>query len=214
MDYEANAGKDKEQSSSINNLIFYSGIVLVVSSFILPVFMNMIASDRANRMTKLVSSTQSSIVIQPTTVSLRLPKDSFVYGEHGGSVIGDSLLEFNEGSNDLSFHVSYPTLDVQKSFTVHLFGAYDHITYKLTTEMNGYDYAVVSVRFRVSGLDTSLVWYADGKRVMPSADGSIEVTLPKVSSGFAEASDMVYLTGYSGVDNSLRDGVIINYDRK
>lgn len=77
--------------------------------------------------------------------------------------------------------------------------------------MNGYDYVVVSVRFRVSGLDTSLVWYADGKRVMPSADGSIEVTLPKVSSGFAEASDMVYLTGYSGVDNSLCGGAIVKY---
>ena len=154
--------------------------------------------------------------MQPTTISLSLPTDSFVYDAQGGGVIGDSLMSFNEGSHDLSFHVSYPNGSEQKSLEVRLSGARVGATYTLMKETK--DDTVRSVQFRVFGLDTALVWYVDGKRVMPSEDGSVEVSLPKyVDPSRSSANDSLYFTclvGYSAVDNSVRDGVIIRYARK
>ena len=52
---------------------------------------------------------------------------------------------------------------------------------------------------------------------MPSADGDLEVALPKDYDRNRPAYKSRYFTclvGYSEVDNSVRDGVIIRYDRK
>lgn len=176
----------------------------------------MVADSQAKKIAKSLASIQSRINVQPTTISLSLPTDSFVYDAQGGGVIGDSLMSFNEGSHDLSFHVSYPNGSEQKSLEVRLSGARVGATYTLMKETK--DDTVHSVQFRVFGLDTALVWYVDGKRVMPSEDGSVEVSLPKyVDPARSSAHDSLYFTclvGYSEVDNSVRDGVIIRYDRK
>ena len=211
IDYKA---VDKEQGSSLKDclLILASVCAMMLIAFMLPICSEMYASSKVKKVANLLSSVQSSITVQPTTVVLHLPTDSFVYGEQGGAVVGDSLMAFNEGSNELSFNVSYPSGDVQRSFDVRLSGARDSSTYKLTREAK--NPIVVSVQFRVYGLDSSAVWYADGKRVMPSEDGSIYVTIPKHDANWEELNDTVCLVGYSGVDNSLRDGVIISYDRK
>lgn len=177
---------------------------------------DMVAGIQAKKIAKSLSSIQSRINVQPTTISLSLPTDSFVYDAQGGGVVGDSLMSFNEGSHDLSFHVSYPNGSEQKSLEVRLSGARVGATYTLTKETK--DDTVRSVQFRVSGLDTALVWYMDGNRVMPSEDGSMEVSLPKyVDPARSSAYESLYFTclvGYSAVDNSVQDGVIIRYDRK
>lgn len=52
---------------------------------------------------------------------------------------------------------------------------------------------------------------------MPSADGDLEVALPKDYDRNRPVYKSLYFTclvGYSAVDNSVRDGVIIRYDRK
>lgn len=199
---------------------FVSGIGLFLMIFVLSYLMvsypDMVAGSQAKKIAKSLSSIQSRINVQPTTISLSLPTDSFVYDAQGGGVVGDSLMSFNEGSHDLRFHVSYPNGSEQKSFDVRLSGACVGATYTLTKETK--DDTVSFVHFRVSGLDTALVWYVDGKRVMPSVDGSVEVSLPKyVDPARSSAHDSLYFTclvGYSEVDNSVRDGVIIRYDRK
>lgn len=187
--------------------------IIFVLSYLMVSYPDMVAGNQAKKIAKSLSSIQSRINVQPTTISLILPTDSFVYDAQGGGVVGDSLMSFNEGSHDLSFHVSYPNGSEQKSLEVRLSGARVGATYTLTK-----DDTVRSVQFRVFGLDTALVWYVDGKRVMPSEDGSVEVSLPKyVDPSRSSAHDSLYFTclvGYSAVDNSVRDGVIIRYDRK
>ena len=59
------------------------------------------------------------------------------------------------------------------------------------------------VDFQVSGLDTSLNWYLDGKRVFPSADGVLST-----SYAFSQGKGYIILLGYSGKDNSVRDGLL------
>ena len=183
--------------------------IILLTLLLVPLCTTMYARSKVKKTENLLSSVKSSITVQPTTVALHLPTDSFVYGEKGGAIVGDSQMAFNEGSNELSFHVSYPTGDAQKSFDVRLSGARDGSTYKLMSEAK--KSVVDSVKFRVSGLDNSSVWYADGKRVMPSEDGSIYFTLPKSGDDCEAFRYTVCLVGYSGVDNSLRDGVIVSY---
>lgn len=194
--------------------IFF-GIPALIAA-ILIAYPKMRAQKQVKSLAKSLSSIQSSITVQPTTISLSLPTDSFVYDTQGGGVVGDSLLSFNEGSHDLRFHVSYPKGSEQKSFDVRLSGACVGATYTLTKETK--DDTVSFVQFRVSGLDTALVWYVDGKRVMPSVDGSVEVSLPKYVDPFRSSAYasryFTCLVGYSAVDSSLQDGVIIRYDRK
>lgn len=150
---------------------------------------------------KSLSSVSSNITVQPTQVSLSLATDSFVYDEHGGSVIGDSLMSFNAGSNDLSFGVSYPiNSGKQKSVEVSLSGKRDGAKYLFTVKKAR---MIKSVEFQVSGLDTSLNWYLDGKRVIPSDDGIISTTYE-----FRQGNGYIILRGY-GSDNRLCDGVII-----
>ena len=198
--------------------IFGIGLFLVifVLSYLMVSYPDMVAGSQAKKIAKSLSSIQSRINVQPTTISLSLPTDSFVYDAQGGGVVGDSLMSFNEGSHDLSFHASYPNGSEQKSLEVRLSGSRVGATYTLMKETK--DDTVHSVQFRVYGLDTALVWYVDGKRVMPSEDGSVEVSLPKyVDPARSSAHDSLYFTclvGYSEVDNSVRDGVIIRYDRK
>lgn len=190
--------------------------IIFVLSYLMVSYPDMVAGNQAKKIAKSLSSIQSRINAQPTIISLSLPTDSFVYDAQGGGVVGDSLMSFNEGSHDLSFHVSYPNGSEQKSLEVRLSGARVGATYTLTKETK--DDTVRSVQFRVFGLDTALVWYVDGKRVMPSEDGSVEVSLPKyVDPARSSAHESLYFTclvGYSAVDNSVRDGVIIRYDRK
>lgn len=183
-------------------------LVIFVLSYLIVSYPDMVAGSQAKKLAKSLASIQSRINVQPTTISLSLPTDSFVYDAQGGGVIGDSLMSFNEGSHDLSFHASYPNGSEQKSLEVRLSGARVGATYTLTKETK--DDAVRSVRFRVYGLDTALVWYADGKRVMPSEaseDGSVEVSLPKyVDPARSSAYESLYFTclvGYSAVDNSV-----------
>lgn len=191
-------------------------LMIFVLSYLIVSYPDRVADSQAKKIVKSLSSIQSSIKVQPTTISLRLPTDSFIYDTQGGGVVGDSLMSFNEGSHDLSFHVSYPNGSEQKSLEVRLSGARVGATYTLMKETK--DDTVRSVQFRVFGLDTALVWYVDGKRVMPSEDGSVEVSLPKyVDPASSSAHDSLYFTclvGYSEVDNSVRDGVIIRYDCK
>lgn len=151
---------------------------------------------------KSLSVIESNIVVQPTQVSLSLKTDSFVYDEQGGTVIGDSLMSFNTGSNDLSFGVSYP-LDSgkQKSVKVSLSGKREGAKYLFAVKKANW---LKSVDFQVSGLETSLNWYLDGKRVIPSDDGTIST-----SYAFRQGKGYIILIGYSGVDNSVRDGVVI-----
>lgn len=199
---------------------FIFGAVLFFVIFALSYFLisypDMVAGSQAKKIAKSLSSIKSRINVQLTTISLSLPTDSFVYDAQGGVVVGDYLMSFNEGSHDLSFHVSYPNGSEQKSLAVRLSCARVGATYTLTKETK--DDTVRSVQFRVFGLDTALVWYVDGNRVMPSEDGSVEVSLPKyVDPSRSSAHDSLYFTclvGYSAVDNSVRDGVIIRYDRK
>lgn len=192
-------------------------LIIFVLIYLMVSYPDMVAGRQAKKIVKSLSSIQSRINVQPTTISLSLPTDSFVYDAQGGGVVGDSLMSFfNEGSHDLSFHVSYPNGSEQKSLEVRLSGARVGATYTLTKETK--DDTVRSVQFRVFGLDTALVWYVDGKRVMPSEDGSVEVSLPKyVDPSRSSAHDSLYFTclvGYSAVDNSVQDGVIIRYDPK
>lgn len=63
-----------------------------------------------------------------------------------------------------------------------------------------------SVDFQVSRLDTSLNWYLDGKRVVPSDDGVIST-----SYAFRQGKGYIILMGYSGDNNSVRDGVVIKF---
>ena len=201
-----------------NGFVFGIGLFLVifVLSYLMVSYPDMIAGSQAKKIAKSLSSIQSRINVQPTTISLSLPTDSFVYDAQGGGVIGDSLMSFNDGSHDLSFHASYPNGSEQKSLEVRLSGSRVGATYTLMKETK--DDTVRSVQFRVFGLDTALVWYVDGKRVMPSEDGSVEVSLPKyVDPARSSAHDSLYFTclvGYSAVNNSVQDGVIIRYARK
>lgn len=208
----------ENKEARCSGFIFGIGLFLIifVLSYLMVSYPDMVAGSQAKKIAKSLSSIQSSINVQPTTISLRLPTDSFVYDTQGGGVVGDSLMSFNEGSHGLSFHVSYPNGSEQKSLEVRLSGARVGATYTLKKETE--DDTVRSVQFRVYGLDTALVWYMDGNRVMPSEDGSVEVSLPKyVDPARSSAHDSLYFTclvGYSEVDNSVRDGVIIRYDRK
>lgn len=155
-----------------------------------------------SRTEKSLSAIDSNITVQPTQVSLSLKADSFVYDEQGGTVIGDSLMSFNAGSNDLSFGVSFPREDgEQRSVTVSLSGKRDSAKYLLAVKKSGW---LRSVDFQVSGLDTSINWYLDGKRVFPSDEGVIST-----SYAFRQGKGYIFLLGYSGKDNSVRDGVII-----
>lgn len=117
----------------------------------------------------------------------------------------------NTGSNELSFRVSYPKGNEQRSFEVKLSGSRDGVKYQLTHETK--DDTIVSVRVFISGLDTSLNWYLDRKRVMPSSEGTLEVWLPKPDNVIYSSPNIV-LVGYSGVDNSLQDGIILSYSDK
>lgn len=149
-----------------------------------------------------LSSVSSNITVQPTQVSLSLATDSFVYDEQGGSVVGDSLMSFNAGSNDLSFGVSYPlNSGKQKSVKVSLSGKRDGAKYQFVVRKANW---LKSVEFQVSGLDTSLNWYLDGKRVIPSDDGIISTSYE-----FRQGKWSILLMGYNSVDGSVRDGVII-----
>lgn len=164
-----------------------------------------------SRTEKSLSAIESNITVQPTQVSLSLKADSFVYDEQGGSVIGDSLMSFNAGSNDLTFGVSFPRDDgEQKSVRVSLSGKRDGANYLFAVKKSSW---IRSVDFQVSGLDTSLNWYLDRKRVMPSSDGTLEVWLPKPDNVIYSSPNIV-LVGYSGVDNSLQDGIILSYSDK
>lgn len=155
-----------------------------------------------SRTEKSLSAIDSNITVQPTQVSLSLKADSFVYDEQGGTIIGDSLMSFNAGSNDLSFGVSFPREDgEQRSVTVSLSGKRDSAKYLLAVKKSGW---LRSVDFQVSGLDTSINWYLDGKRVFPSDEGVIST-----SYAFRQGKGYILLLGYSGKDNSVRDGVII-----
>ena len=50
---------------------------------------------------------------------------------------------------------------------------------------------------------------------MPSVDGSVEVTLPRWDdSDRFVVSDTTCLVGYSAVDNSMNDGVVLSYSCK
>ena len=83
-----------------------------------------------SRTEKSLSAIDSNITVQPTQVSFSLKADSFVYDEQGGTVIGDSLMSFNAGSNDLTFGVSFPREDgEQKSVRVSLSGKRDGAKY-------------------------------------------------------------------------------------
>ena len=151
---------------------------------------------------KQLSVIESNITVQPATVSLSLVTDSFVYDEQGGSVIGDSLMSFNAGSNELSFGVSFPRESgKQRSVAVSLSGTRDGAKYLFAVKKSSW---IRSVDFQLSGLDTSLNWYLDGKRVFPSADGVLAT-----SYNFRQGNGYIILMGYNGKDNSVRDGVII-----
>ena len=151
---------------------------------------------------KSLSSVSSNITVQPTQVSLSLATDSFVYDEQGGSVIGDSLMSFNAGSNDLSFGVSYPlNSGKQKSVEVSLSGKRDGAKYQFVVKKANW---LKSVEFQVSGLDTSLNWYLDGRRVIPSDDGILSTSYE-----LRQGKWYIILMGYNSVDGSVRDGVII-----
>lgn len=208
----------ENKEARCSGFIFGIGLFLIifVLSYLMVSYPDMVAGSQAKKIAKSLSSIQSRINVQPTTISLSLPTDSFVYDTRGGGVVGDSLMSFNEGSHSLRFRVSYPNGSEQKSLEVRLSGSRVGATYTLMKETK--DDTVRSVQFRVFGLDTALVWYVDGKRVMPSEDGSVEVSLPKyVDPARSSAHDSLYFTclvGYSEVDNSVRDGVIIRYDRK
>lgn len=155
-----------------------------------------------SRTEKSLSAIDSNITVQPTQVSLSLKADSFVYDEQGGTVIGDSLMSFNAGSNDLTFGVSFPREDgEQKSVRVSLSGKRDGAKYLFAVKKSSW---IRSVDFQVSGLDTSLNWYLDGKRVVPSDDGVIST-----SYAFRQGKGYIILMGYNGKDNSVRDGVVI-----
>lgn len=155
-----------------------------------------------SRTEKSLSAIDSNITVQPTQVSLSLKADSFVYDEQGGTVIGDSLMSFNAGSNDLTFGVSFPREDgEQKSVRVSLSGKRDSAKYLFAVKKSGW---IRSVDFQVSGLDTSINWYLDGKRVIPSDDGTIST-----SYAFRQGKGYIILMGYNGKDNSVRDGVVI-----
>lgn len=155
-----------------------------------------------SRTEKSLSAIDSNITVQPTQVSLSLKADSFVYDEQGGTVIGDSLMSFNAGSNDLTFGVSFPREDgEQKSVRVSLSGKRDSAKYLFAVKKSGW---IRSVDFQVSGLDTSLNWYLDGKRVFPSDDGVISTSYV-----FMQGKGYIILIGYNGKDNSVRDGVVI-----
>lgn len=155
-----------------------------------------------SRTEKSLSAIDSNITVQPTQVSLSLKADSFVYDEQGGTVIGDSLMSFNAGSNDLTFGVSFPREDgEQKSVRVSLSGKRDGAKYLFAVKKSSW---IRSVDFQVSGLDTSLNWDLDGKRVVPSDDGVIST-----SYAFRQGKGYIILMGYNGKDNSVRDGVVI-----
>ena len=155
-----------------------------------------------SRTEKSLSAIDSNITVQPTQVSLSLKADSFVYDEQGGTVIGDSLMSFNAGSNDLSFGVSFPREDgEQRSVTVSLSGKRDSAKYLLAVKKSGW---LRSVDFQVSGLDTSINWYLDGKRVFPSDEGVIST-----SYAFRQGKGYIILIGYSSADSSVCDGVVI-----
>lgn len=151
---------------------------------------------------KSLSAIESNITVQPTNVSLRLATDSFVYDEQGGSVIGDSLMSFNAGSNELSFGVSFPRESgKQRSVAVSLSGKREGAKYLFAVKKSSW---IRSVDFQLSGLDTSLNWYLDGKRVFPSDDGVLST-----SYAFWQGKGYIILMGYNGKDNSVRDGVVI-----
>lgn len=209
MDYE-----DREEKFVIIRALLpvWLTAALLITIFTIHFCLQVRDEQAVKRITTMLSSMQSSIEVQPTTVSLFLPTESFVYGTNGGAVVGDSLMSFNTGSNELSFRVSYPNGNKQKSFEVKLSGSRDGSKYQLTHDTE--DDTIVSVRVFISGLDTSLNWYLDSKRVMPSEDGKLEVWLPKSDSGEFYKSPNSVLVGYSGVDNSLRDGIILSYSDK
>ena len=108
-------------------------LMIFVLSYLIVSYPDRVADSQAKKLVKSLSSIQSSIYVQPTTISLSLPTDSFVYDAQGGGVVGDSRMSFNEGSHDLSFHVSYPNGSEQKSLEVRLSGARVGATYTLTS---------------------------------------------------------------------------------
>lgn len=208
--------EDREENSGfLGALIVASPILLTVallaSAFAIHFCLQVSDEQQVKHTAMLLSSTQSSIEVQPTIVSLSLPAESFVYDANGGAVAGDSLVSFNTGSNELSFRVSYSKGNERKSFEVKLSGSRDGVKYQLTHDTE--DDTIVSVRVLISGLDTSLNWYLDRKRVMPSSDGTLEVWLPKPDNVIYSSPNIV-LVGYSGVDNSLQDGIILSYSDK
>lgn len=123
----------ENKEARCSGFIFGIGLFLIifVLSYLMVQYPDMVADSQAKKIAKSLSSIQSRINVQPTTISLSLPTDSFVYDAQGGGVIGDSLMSFNEGSHDLSFHVSYPNGSEQKSLEVRLSGARVGATYTL-----------------------------------------------------------------------------------
>lgn len=151
----------------VTALLFFVSLVGIISAVEQYQSFSLLSSTERS-----LSAIESNITVQPTKVSLSLVTDSFVYDEQGGSVIGDSLMSFNTGSNDLSFGVSFPRESgKQRSVAVSLSGKRDGAKYLLAVKKSSW---IRSVDFQVSGLDTSLNWYLDGKRVIPSADGVLE----------------------------------------
>ena len=193
----------ENKEARCSGFIFAIGLFLIifVLSYLMVQYPDMVADSQANKIAKSLSSIQSRINVQPTTISLSLPTDSFVYDAQGGGVIGDSLMSFNAGSNDLSFGVSYPlNSGKQKSVEVSLSGKRDGAKYLFTVKKAR---MIKSVEFQVSGLDTSLNWYLDGRRVIPSDDGILSASYE-----FRQGNGYIILRGY-GSDNRLCDGVII-----
>lgn len=117
MDYE-----DREEKSVIIRALLpvWLTAALLITIFTIHFCLQVRDEQAVKRITTMLSSMQSSIEVQPTTVSLFLPTESFVYGTNGGAVVGDSLMSFNTGSNELSFRVSYPNGNKQKSFPLRL----------------------------------------------------------------------------------------------
>lgn len=170
---------------------------------------------------KPLSSIQSNIKVQPTTVSLKLPENSFIYGEQGGTVTGDSQMSFDAGSDELSFKVSYPSKNKRKSFDMKLSGEKSNTTYQIKNETKREN--VYYICLKVSGLNTSLKWFLNEKEVTPSPNGTLEITLQRqisAENSIDTINTMLYsefllpkiaLIGYSPKDNSIQDGIILKY---
>lgn len=158
-----------------------------------------------------LSQIQSNLEIQPTTVILQLPEDSFVYDTQGGAVTGDSQISFNTGSDNLSFKISYPNGLERGSTSVELYSEKNKGTYQIKHKTR--DENVTSVKLLISGLDTSLNWFLNQTRISPSENRELEVEItPQRSLLFDETlSRTTILIGYSPKDNSIQDGIILEY---